>query len=130
MKITLSALTLVPALLFTTAAFAAPQTESCVTKQQEIQKQIGEARAHNNQNRIDGLEKALRENKAHCTDAGLKAENQKRVDEKREKVAEREQELKEALAKGDHEKSSGNSKNWKKRRQNSKKRKAINRFSA
>ncbi|MBU9809884.1 DUF1090 domain-containing protein [Rahnella sp. C60] len=104
MKITLSALTLVPALLFTTAAFAAPQPESCVTKQQEIQKQIGEARAHNNQNRIDGLEKALRENKAHCTDAGLKAENQKRVDEKREKVAEREQELKEALAKGDHEK--------------------------
>ncbi|AFE60205.1 DUF1090 domain-containing protein [Rahnella sp. WP5] len=104
MKITLSALTLVPALLFTTAAFAAPQPESCVTKQQEIQKQIDEARAHKNQNRVDGLEKALRENKAHCTDAGLKAENQKRVEEKREKVAEREQELKEVQAKGDHEK--------------------------
>lgn len=104
MKITLSALTLVPALLFTTAAFAAPQPESCVTKQQEIQKQIDEARAHKNQNRVDGLEKALRENKAHCTDAGLKAENKKRVEEKREKVAEREQELKEVQAKGDHEK--------------------------
>ncbi|WP_112197464.1 DUF1090 domain-containing protein [Rahnella sp. NRRL B-41462] len=104
MKITLSALTLVPALLFTTATFAAPQPESCVTKQQEIQKQIDEARAHKNQNRVDGLEKALRENKAHCTDAGLKAENQKRVEEKREKVAEREQELKEVQAKGDHEK--------------------------
>ena len=104
MKITLSALTLVPALLFTTAALAAPQPESCVTKQQEIQKQIDEARSHNNQNRIDGLDKALRENKAHCTDAGLKAENQKRVEEKREKVAEREQELKEAQAKGDHDK--------------------------
>lgn len=104
MKITLSALTLVPALLFTTAAFATPQPESCVTKQQEIQKQIDEARAHKNQNRVDGLEKALRENKAHCTDAGLKAENQKRVEEKREKVAEREQELKEVQAKGDHEK--------------------------
>nr|WP_223510126.1 MULTISPECIES: DUF1090 domain-containing protein [Rahnella] len=104
MKITLSALTLVPALLFTTAAFAAPQPESCVTKQQEIQKQIDEARAHKNQNRVDGLEKALRENKAHCTDAGLKAENQKRVEEKREKVAEREQELKEVQANGDHEK--------------------------
>lgn len=104
MKITLSALTLVPALLFTTAAFAAPQPEICVTKQQEIQKQIDEARAHKNQNRVDGLEKALRENKAHCTDAGLKAENQKRVEEKREKVAEREQELKEVQAKGDHEK--------------------------
>ena len=73
-------------------------------KQQEIQKQIDEARAHKNQNRVDGLEKALRENKAHCTDAGLKAENQKRVEEKREKVAEREQELKEVQAKGDHEK--------------------------
>ncbi|PBI81616.1 uncharacterized protein DUF1090 [Rahnella sp. BIGb0236] len=104
MKLTLSALTLVPALLFTTAALAAPQHESCVTKQQEIQKQIDEARAHKNQNRVDGLEKALRENQAHCTDAGLKAENQKRVEEKREKVAEREQELKEAQANGDHEK--------------------------
>ena len=104
MKITLSALTLVPALLFTTAAFAAPQPESCVTTQQEIQKQIDEARAHKNQNRVDGLEKALRENKAHCTDAGLKAEHQKRVEEKREKVAEREQVLKEVQAKGDHEK--------------------------
>ena len=104
MKLTLSALLLTPALLFTTASFAAPQPESCVTKQHEIQKQIDEARAHKNQNRVDGLEKALRENKAHCTDAGLKAENQKRVEEKREKVAEREQELKEVQANGDHEK--------------------------
>ena len=104
MKLTLSALVFAPALLFTSASFAAPQPESCVTKQNDIQKQIDEARAHKNQNRVDGLEKALRENKAHCTDAGLKAENQQRVEEKREKVAEREQELKEAQAKGDHEK--------------------------
>jgi hypothetical protein len=104
MKLTLTALVLAPALLFTTASFAASQPESCVTKQHEIQKQIDEARAHNNQNRVDGLEKALRENKAHCTDAGLQADKQKRIEEKREKVAEREQELKEAQAKGDHDK--------------------------
>ncbi|CAM3673024.1 DUF1090 domain-containing protein [Rahnella bruchi] len=104
MKLTLSALTLVPTLFFATTAFAASQPESCMTKQHEIQKQIEEARAHNNQNRVDGLEKALRENKAHCTDAGLKAEKQKNIEEKREKVAEREQELKEAQAKGDHDK--------------------------
>lgn len=104
MKITLSALVLAPVMLFTTASFAAPQPESCVTKQHEIQKQIDEARLHKNENRVDGLEKALRENKAHCTDAGLKAENQKRVEEKREKVREREQELKEAQANGNHEK--------------------------
>ena len=104
MKLTLSALLLTPALLFTTASFAAPQPETCVTKQHEIQKQIDEARAHKNQNRVNGLEKALRENKAHCTDAGLTAENEKRVEEKREKVSEREQELKEAQAKGDHDK--------------------------
>lgn len=104
MKFTLATCTLIPALLFTSASFAAPQPESCATKQQEIQKQIDEARLHKNQNRIEGLEKALRENKAHCTDAGLKAENQKRIDEQRKKVSEREQELKEAQAKGDHDK--------------------------
>ncbi|RJT46485.1 DUF1090 domain-containing protein [Rahnella woolbedingensis] len=104
MKLTLTALVLAPALLFTTVSFAASQPESCVTKQNEIQKQIDEARAHKNQNRVDGLEKALRENKAHCTDAGLKAEKQKNIEEKHEKVAEREQELKEAQAKGDHDK--------------------------
>lgn len=104
MKLTLTALVLTPALLFTTASFAASQPETCATKQNEIQKQIDEARAHNNQNRVDGLEKALRENKEHCTEAGLQAEKQKKIEEKREKVAEREQELKEAQAKGDHDK--------------------------
>lgn len=104
MKLTLTALVFAPALLFTTASFAALQPETCATKQNEIQKQIDEARAHNNQNRVDGLEKALRENKEHCTEAGLQAEKQKKIEEKREKVAEREQELKEAQAKGDHDK--------------------------
>lgn len=104
MKLTLTTLALVPALFFSAASFAASAPESCATKQQEIQKQIDEARLHKNQNRVDGLEKALRENKAHCTEAGLKAERQQRIDEKTEKVSEREQELKEAQAKGDHDK--------------------------
>ena len=51
MKLTLSALLLTPALLFTTTSFAAPQPESCVTKQHEIQKQIDEARAQKSEPR-------------------------------------------------------------------------------
>ncbi len=104
MKLRLSVLLALPVLALSSAAFAAPQPESCVTKQQEIQTQLDYAHQHNNKNQINGLEKALSESKAHCTDAGLKADNAKRVAEKEKKVQEREHELKEAQAEGDHEK--------------------------
>lgn len=104
MKLRLSTLLVLPVLALSSAAFAAPQPESCVTKQQEIQTQLDYAHQHNNKNQINGLQKALSESKAHCTDAGLKADNAKHVAEKEKKVQEREQELKEAQATGDHEK--------------------------
>ncbi|GAB2948471.1 DUF1090 domain-containing protein [Hafnia psychrotolerans] len=104
MKWHLFTLTVLPVLAFSSAVFAAPQPESCLTKQQEIQTQLDYAYQHNNKNQISGLQKALSENKAHCTDAGLKAENARHVAEKKHKVKQREYELKEAQTKGDNNK--------------------------
>ncbi|MGC6388594.1 DUF1090 domain-containing protein [Ewingella sp. S1.OA.A_B6] len=104
MKLRLSTLIAFPVLVLSSAAFAAPQPESCVTKQQEIQTQLDYAYQHNNKNQINGLQKALSESKAHCTDAGLKADNARHVAEKKQKVQERKDELKEAQTKGDNNK--------------------------
>lgn len=104
MTLRLSTLIALPVLILSSAALAAPQPEICVTKQQEIQTQLDYAHQHNNKSQINGLQKALSESKAHCTDAGLKAENARHVTEKQQKVKEREHELKEAQATGDNKK--------------------------
>ena len=50
------------------------------------------------------LKTALSEVQTHCTEAGLKADRQKKIDEKQSKVAERQQELKEAQQAGNLDK--------------------------
>lgn len=50
----------------------------CQEKEQEIQKEISYAEKHNNQRRIEGLNKALSEVRANCSDSKLRAEHQKR----------------------------------------------------
>ena len=45
--------------------------------------------AHNNQEQVAGLERALRNLEAHCTDAGLLEEQQRKVVKQREEVEER-----------------------------------------
>ncbi|KML70091.1 DUF1090 domain-containing protein [Pectobacterium peruviense] len=77
------------------------QVETCQQKAQDIQRQIDEAHKHGNQNRINGLEKALEGVKTHCTDAGLAEKRQEAIAEKRKQVAERQQELSESRQKGD-----------------------------
>lgn len=104
MKLHLSTLLALPIIALSSTAFAASQSETCATKQQEIQTQLDYAQQHNNKNQINGLQKALSESKANCTDASLKADNARHVTEKQQKVQEREQELKEAQATGDNEK--------------------------
>ncbi|MEA7609692.1 DUF1090 family protein, partial [Salmonella enterica subsp. enterica serovar Virginia] len=42
----------------------------------------------NNQRRIEGLNKALSEVRANCTDSKLRAEHQKKIAEQKEEVAE------------------------------------------
>ncbi|MEH2920544.1 DUF1090 domain-containing protein [Samsonia erythrinae] len=82
-------------------ANAASQVETCQQKALDIQRQIDEARQHDNQHRIDGLKKALNGVETHCTDAGLVEKRQDEIAQKRQKVIERQQELDESRQKGD-----------------------------
>lgn len=92
--IALSALTLSP-------AFAADATEDpCAAKAQALEAQIAEARAHANRHRVAGLERALEAVQQNCTPESVRQELEKDVTEAREKVAEREAELREARAEG------------------------------
>lgn len=89
--------------LLATGAYAAEtQTvKGCALKQQHIQTQIDYAKKYGNSNEQRGLEKALDNTKAHCTDASLKQEINEKIAEKQKKVSEREAEFKKAQAKGD-----------------------------
>lgn len=73
----------------------------CQQKEQDIQHEIAMAKQHNNQRRVNGLERALTEVRANCSDDKLKTAHQTRIKEQREKVAERERELKEERQEGD-----------------------------
>ena len=73
----------------------------CQQKEQDIQHEIAMAKQHNNQRRVNGLERALTEVHANCSDNKLKASHQARIKAQREKVAERERELKEERQDGD-----------------------------
>lgn len=82
------------------ALAANPAATGCEAKRQDIEQQIRYARSNGNDHRIVGLEKALSEVNAHCTDSGLRAEREADAREKTRKVTEREQELAEARADG------------------------------
>ncbi|EJF88663.1 DUF1090 domain-containing protein [Bartonella tamiae] len=85
-------------------ASAQPALKGCAAKQKDIQTQLDYARKYNNKYEISGLEKALKENMRHCTDAKLTEKRQEKVAEKRQKVLKREAELSEAKAKGNPKK--------------------------
>lgn len=76
----------------------------CQEKEQDIQREITYAEKHHNQSRIDGLNTALREVRAHCNDGQLKADHQQKIAKQREEVAERQRDLQEARQKGDKDK--------------------------
>ena len=100
MKNTLISLSILFSALTVTSVQAANPATGCEAKKQDIQQELAMAREHDNAARIAGLEKALRENDAHCTDSGLLKARQDKVAEKQLKVQEREQDLREAQAKG------------------------------
>ena len=85
--------------VFAASAASQPAT-GCQAKRQEIQKQIDYASTHNNSHRVSGLQKALSELNANCTDERLRAEREADVQEKIQKVEERRQELNEAKSDG------------------------------
>jgi hypothetical protein len=100
--IVLTACGLLAAPLF--AAEQAPELSGCAAKRQEISTQIEQAKAAGNSDQQSGLEKALSEVTANCTDAGLlKQQEQKVLDAKRE-VSRRQADLNKAMSKGDPDK--------------------------
>jgi hypothetical protein len=90
--------------LCSTASFAATPISACEAKRAHIEAQIVEAKAHGQQQKVAGLEKALRENIAHCSDVSLAKEQESKILSAKQKVADRETELREAELKGDAKK--------------------------
>ncbi|ATL98868.1 hypothetical protein CK910_10575 [Aeromonas sp. CA23] len=76
------------------------QEVGCKARQQAVADQLVFAKAHNNADQVAGLERALRNIEAHCTDAGLFKEQQQRVAELKEQVNERLIELQNARVSG------------------------------
>ncbi|NQS87193.1 DUF1090 domain-containing protein [Pantoea allii] len=72
----------------------------CQQKEQDIQREIEMAQKHNNQRRVNGLERALTEVRAGCTDKKLKASHLEKINAQKQKVAEREREFKEERDEG------------------------------
>ncbi|WP_297323421.1 DUF1090 domain-containing protein [uncultured Bartonella sp.] len=85
-------------------AFADPTLKGCAAKKYSIEKEHEYARQYNNLDQEKSLEKALKDNIAHCDDAKLNAERQRKIAEKSKKVSEREAELNAAKSNGNQEK--------------------------
>ncbi len=82
----------------------APEIKGCAAKQLAISSQIEQAKAHGNGPQQAGLEKALGESRANCTDAGLQKERENKVLDARHEVAKRQADLDKAMKKGDSDK--------------------------
>lgn len=90
--------------LFSVSGLAQAAEPLCQQKEQAIQHEIDMAKQHNNQRRVTGLERALTEARAGCTDAKLKAAHQDKIKQHKQEIAERERDLTEARDKGDSDK--------------------------
>lgn len=86
------------------AAEQAPALTGCAAKRQDISAQIEQAKAAGNSNQQAGLEKALSEVTANCTDAGLLKEQEKKVLDAKREVSTRQSDLDKAMKKGDPDK--------------------------
>ncbi|HZZ12924.1 MAG TPA: DUF1090 domain-containing protein [Paraburkholderia sp.] len=80
--------------------FAWAQTNGCEAKRASLEKEITYARAHGNANRVDGLETALAQMNANCTDAKLRSASERKVADAQKRLAEREKALQEAKSEG------------------------------
>ena len=80
------------------------QSAGCDTKRQSIETEIAYAQSHDNAARVRGLQTALAEVTAHCTDASLQSAANKKVAKARDNVAENERDLQEAKDQGKSQK--------------------------
>lgn len=90
--------------LASNTVWAQEPSAACMLKRQHIETQIGFAKAAGNSHQVAGLERALAANQAHCSDAQLEQEREEAIGKAELKVAERERELAEAMAKGEPDK--------------------------
>ena len=104
---------LTPFALLTVASFMATpllaaeestQLTGCAAKRQAISTQIEQAKVHGNSAQQAGLEKALSEVTANCTDASLKKERENKVLDAKHEVSRRQSDLDKAMKKGDADK--------------------------
>lgn len=103
---------LAPLALLTVASFMTapllaaevPELTGCAAKRQAISAQIEQAKAHGNSEQQAGLEKALSEVTAHCTDASLRKERENKVLDAKHEVSRRQADLDKAMKKGDADK--------------------------
>jgi len=72
----------------------------CEQKERDIKHEIEMAQQHNNLRRVNGLERALTEVQADCSDKKLEAAHLERINAQKQKVAEREHELREERDEG------------------------------
>ncbi|WP_077047173.1 DUF1090 domain-containing protein [Pseudomonas sp. KK4] len=82
----------------------APGLTGCAAKKQGIINQIELAKSHGNADQQAGLEKALSEVSANCTEASLKKERENKVLDAKHEVSRRQADLDKAMKKGDPEK--------------------------
>lgn len=85
------------ALLGTSSALA--DTVDCATKIRAIEKQIGFAKRHGNTYQVAGLQDALANTKAHCTDAGQLQHAERKVRDAEQDVQKAQSEVREAEGK-------------------------------
>ena len=86
------------------AAEEVPELTGCAAKRQAISAQIEQAKAHGNSEQQAGLEKALSEVTAHCTDASLRKERENKVLDAKHEVSRRQADLDKEMKKGDADK--------------------------
>ena len=86
------------------AAEEVPELTGCAAKRQAISAQIEQAKAHGNSEQQAGMEKALSEVTAHCTDASLRKERENKVLDAKHEVSRRQADLDKAMKKGDADK--------------------------
>ena len=92
---------LLGAILFSLSGSLLAAESLCQQKEQDIQREIDMAKQHDNQRRVTGLERALTEVRAGCTDEKLKSAHAERIASQKHKVAERERELQEERQDGE-----------------------------
>ena len=82
-------------------AQSAPAPGSCAAKEQEIARELEQARKNDHRRQAAGLEKALSKVRRHCDDGAVATKRREELSKKRAEVKERERELRASRQSGD-----------------------------